>query len=82
LDHRVPQPLFHINKILQVILEGINTVENSVVKFLFPQIVPDMLHGVELRRIWRKAEQFSGIREVIVQRGSFSSLYTEILSNT
>ena len=47
----------------QVIFEGINTVENSVVKFLFPQIVPDMLHGVELRRIWRKAEQAEIIRD-------------------
>ena len=33
----------------QVIFEGINTVENSVVKFLFPQIVPDVLHWVEFR---------------------------------
>jgi len=46
----------------QVIFDGINTVENSVVKFLFPQIVPDMLHGIELRRIWRKAEQAEIIR--------------------
>jgi len=47
----------------QVIFEGINTVENPVVKFLFPQIIPDMLHGVELRRIWRKAEQADIIRD-------------------
>ena len=47
----------------QVIFEGINTVENSVVKFLFPQIIPDMLHGVELRRIWRKTEQAEIIRD-------------------
>jgi hypothetical protein len=30
----------------QVIFEGINTVENFVVKFLFSQIVPDMLRGI------------------------------------
>ncbi len=47
----------------QVIFKGINTVENPVVKFLFPQIIPDMLHGVELRRIWRKAEQADIIRD-------------------
>ena len=49
--------MFHIMQcFFQVIFEGINTVENAVVKFLFPQIVPDMLHGVELRGIWRKPE--------------------------
>ena len=47
----------------QMIFERINTVENSVVKFLFPQIVPDMLHGVEFRRIWWKAEQADIIRD-------------------
>ena len=46
-----------VQRLFQVIFEGINTVENAVVKFLFPQIVPDMLHGVELRRIWQKTEQ-------------------------
>jgi len=40
-----------------MIFERMNAVENSVVKFLFPQIIPDMLYGVELRRIWRKPEQ-------------------------
>src|SRR3974390_1118029 len=47
----------------KVIFEGIKTVENSVVKFLFPQIVPDVLHRVKLRRIWRKAEQSYIIRD-------------------
>ena len=47
----------------QVIFEGINTVKNSVMKFLFPQIIPDMLHGVELWRIWWKAEQADIIRD-------------------
>jgi hypothetical protein len=41
----------------QVIFEGINTVENSVMKLLFPQIIPDMLHGIEFRRIWQQPEQ-------------------------
>jgi hypothetical protein len=47
----------------QMIFERINTVKNSVVKFLFPQIIPDMLHGVELRRIWRKPKQADIIRD-------------------
>jgi hypothetical protein len=32
-------------------------------KLLFPQIVPEMLDGVELWRIWRKAEQTDIFRD-------------------
>jgi hypothetical protein len=39
--------LHFIQGFFQVVFERIYAVENTVVKFLFPQFVPDMLDGVD-----------------------------------
>ena len=44
-------------RVAQMVFECIDTVEDAVVKGLFPQIVPEMFNWIELRRVRRKREQ-------------------------
>lgn len=40
-----------------MVFERIDTVEDAVVKGLFPQIVPEMFNRIEFRRVRREREQ-------------------------
>ena len=44
-------------RVALVMFERIDTVEDAVVKGLFPQIVPEMFNWIELRRVRREREQ-------------------------
>ena len=40
-----------------MIFEGVKALKHQVMKMLFPQIIPEVLHGVEFRRIGWKPHQ-------------------------
>lgn len=44
-------------RVVQMVFERIDTVEDAVVKGLFPQIVPEMFNWIGLRRVRREREQ-------------------------